>query len=213
MLKALDIAGLSWLTCLFNLAWRLGTVPVFKKGGLEGLLQLSGHHSAQPPHGILFQGDGKEAPTDWQASDSGGAMQSLSWPWRGSWEFDHLVYICSVDLEKATTVVGLLPLGTVGYRGSCFEPSSPCKMKKRPVSIFSAQRVSSMGTSGLCLYFFTDDYILLASSDLYHALGWFAALCESASIRIAPLRPWFSTRKQWFAPSGLGVRCCPKRMS
>jgi len=28
MLKALDIVGLSWLTCLFNVAWRSGTVPM-----------------------------------------------------------------------------------------------------------------------------------------------------------------------------------------
>lgn len=41
-LKALDIVGLSWLTCLYNVAWRSGAVPVdcvtemvvpiFKKG-------------------------------------------------------------------------------------------------------------------------------------------------------------------------------------
>ena len=28
MLKALDIVGLSWLTHLFNVAWRSGTTPV-----------------------------------------------------------------------------------------------------------------------------------------------------------------------------------------
>lgn len=28
MLKALDIVGLSWLTCYFSVNWRSGTVPV-----------------------------------------------------------------------------------------------------------------------------------------------------------------------------------------
>lgn len=42
MQKALDAVGVSWLTCLFNVVWRLGTVPtdwqtrmvfpIFKKG-------------------------------------------------------------------------------------------------------------------------------------------------------------------------------------
>ncbi|KAL3999283.1 hypothetical protein ACER0C_007054 [Sarotherodon galilaeus] len=42
-LKALDVVGLSWLTCLYNVAWRSGAVPldwqtgvvvpIFKKGG------------------------------------------------------------------------------------------------------------------------------------------------------------------------------------
>jgi len=52
LLKALDIVGLSWLTRLVNVAWRSGTVPVecqtgvvvpnVKKGGPEGVHQLSG---------------------------------------------------------------------------------------------------------------------------------------------------------------------------
>ncbi len=56
MLKALDIVGLSWLTRLFDVAWRSGTVtvewqtrvvaPIFKKGGLEGALQLSRYRRA-----------------------------------------------------------------------------------------------------------------------------------------------------------------------
>ena len=71
MLKALDIVGLSWLTRLCNVAWGSGTVPVawqtgggphFQKGGPEGVLQLSGDHTAQPPRESLFQGAGKEAP-------------------------------------------------------------------------------------------------------------------------------------------------------
>lgn len=34
MLKALNINGLSWLTCIFNVAWRTGTVPVYWQTGL-----------------------------------------------------------------------------------------------------------------------------------------------------------------------------------
>jgi len=91
MLKALDIVGLSWLTRLVNVAWRSGTVPVewqtgvvvpiFKKRGLEGVLQLSGYHTAQPPRERLFQGAGKEAPADCQTSASVGTMWIPSWPW------------------------------------------------------------------------------------------------------------------------------------
>ena len=73
MLKALDIVGLSWPTHLFSrvgvgdrtcgVADR-GGGPHFQKGGPEGVLQLSGDHTAQPPWESVFHGAGKEAPAD-----------------------------------------------------------------------------------------------------------------------------------------------------
>jgi len=55
-LKALYVVGLSWLTRLCNIVWTSGTVPLdwligvviplFKK---EGVFQLQGDHSPQPP--------------------------------------------------------------------------------------------------------------------------------------------------------------------
>lgn len=109
--KPLDIAELSCLTRLFNVAWRTGTVPakwqtgvmvpILKKGGMTGVLKLSGYHTIQLSLERLFQDAGMEAPTDCQTSDPGGTMQIMSWscingpahyPYgvtRGSWEFAH----------------------------------------------------------------------------------------------------------------------------
>lgn len=71
MLKALDIARLSWLTDLFNVTWTSRAVPaewqtglvvhVFKKGGSEGVLQLLGDQTTQSLDKCLLQGVGKEA--------------------------------------------------------------------------------------------------------------------------------------------------------
>ncbi|KAI3355554.1 hypothetical protein L3Q82_018389 [Scortum barcoo] len=65
-LKSLDVVGLSWLTRLCNIAWRLGTVPLewqtgvvvplFKKGDLESVFQLQGDHTFQPPREGLTPG-------------------------------------------------------------------------------------------------------------------------------------------------------------
>ncbi|KAI3358272.1 hypothetical protein L3Q82_003269 [Scortum barcoo] len=69
-LKSLDVVGLSWLTRLCNIAWRLGTVPLewqtgvvvplFKKGDPESVFQLQGDHTSQPPREGLRQGTGEE---------------------------------------------------------------------------------------------------------------------------------------------------------
>ncbi|KAI3366592.1 hypothetical protein L3Q82_009277 [Scortum barcoo] len=62
-LKSLDVVGLSWLTRLCNIAWRLGTVPLewqtgvvvlgwwslFLKRGPESVFQLQRDHTSQPP--------------------------------------------------------------------------------------------------------------------------------------------------------------------
>ena len=75
----LDMVGLSWLTCLFNVAWRSGTTlvewqtgvvfPDFKKKdwrvcfNYRGITLLS-----------LLPSVGEEAPTSCRTSDSGGAV-------------------------------------------------------------------------------------------------------------------------------------------
>ncbi|KAI3352367.1 hypothetical protein L3Q82_005333 [Scortum barcoo] len=68
-LKSLDVVGLSWLTRLCNIAWRLGTVPLvwqtgvvvplFKKGTGE-CVPTTGDHTSQPPREGLRQGTGEE---------------------------------------------------------------------------------------------------------------------------------------------------------
>ncbi|KAI3363179.1 hypothetical protein L3Q82_011552 [Scortum barcoo] len=82
-LKSLDVVGLSWLTCLCNIAWRLGTVPLEwqtgvvvplwgKKGGPESVFQLQGITlQPQPPREGLRQGTGEENSADSRPSDSG----------------------------------------------------------------------------------------------------------------------------------------------
>ncbi len=87
ILKGLDIVGLSCLTRLFSVVWSAcgvadrGGGSHLQKVGPEGVCQLSGYHTAQPPWESLHQGAGKEAPTDCQTSDPRGAMQIPSWPW------------------------------------------------------------------------------------------------------------------------------------
>ncbi|KAI3373757.1 hypothetical protein L3Q82_022339 [Scortum barcoo] len=89
-LKSLDVVGLSWLTRLCNIAWRLGTVPLewqtwgggpsFKKvkRGPESVFQLQGDHTSQPPREGLRQGTGEENSADSRTSDSGGTMRFSS---------------------------------------------------------------------------------------------------------------------------------------
>ncbi|KAI3369434.1 hypothetical protein L3Q82_007661 [Scortum barcoo] len=87
-LKSLDVVGLSWLTRLCNIAWRLGTVPLewqtgvvvplFKKGDRRVCSNYRGDHTSQPPREGLRQG----------------CLEGL-------WEFAQPVHMCFVDLEKA----------------------------------------------------------------------------------------------------------------
>ncbi|KAI3374595.1 hypothetical protein L3Q82_021173 [Scortum barcoo] len=73
-LKSLDVVGLSWLTRLCNIAWRLGTVPLvwqtgvvvplFKKGDRRVCSNYTGDHTSQPPREGLRQGTGEENSAD-----------------------------------------------------------------------------------------------------------------------------------------------------
>ncbi|KAI3376551.1 hypothetical protein L3Q82_016999 [Scortum barcoo] len=69
-LKSLDVVGLSWLTCLCNIAWRLGTVPLewqigvvvplFKKGDRRVCSNYRGITLLSLPREGLRQGTGEE---------------------------------------------------------------------------------------------------------------------------------------------------------
>ncbi|KAI3354358.1 hypothetical protein L3Q82_018881, partial [Scortum barcoo] len=81
-LKSLDVVGLSWLTRLCNIAWRLGTVPLewqtgwwslfLKRGTGESVFQLQGDHTSQPPREGLRQGTGEENSADSRTLDPSG---------------------------------------------------------------------------------------------------------------------------------------------
>ncbi|KAI3364104.1 hypothetical protein L3Q82_010930 [Scortum barcoo] len=94
-LKSLDVVGLSWLTRLCNIAWRLGTVPLewqtgvvvplFKKGDRRVCSSVFHHYRgitllSLPGKVYTPEGTGEE---NWQAdsrpSDSGGTMRFSSW--------------------------------------------------------------------------------------------------------------------------------------
>ncbi|KAI3352436.1 hypothetical protein L3Q82_005390 [Scortum barcoo] len=90
-LKSLDVVGLSWLTRLCNIAWRLGTVPLewqtgvvvplFKKGDRRVCSNYRGITRPQPPREGLRQGTGEENSADSRPSDSGGTMRFSSRSW------------------------------------------------------------------------------------------------------------------------------------
>ena len=79
LLKALDVVGLSLLTCLCNIVWLSGTVPLewptgvvvplFKKGETEAVFQLQGDHTSKPPQEGLLQGTGEKSVAANQTSD------------------------------------------------------------------------------------------------------------------------------------------------
>ncbi len=65
------------------------------------------------------------------------------------------------------------------------------------------------GNLGTASLLFTDNLVLLASPahDLQQVLQWFVSNVKETQWQLASqsLRPWFSARKGWIIPSGLGV--------
>ncbi|KAK3535941.1 hypothetical protein QTP70_021242 [Hemibagrus guttatus] len=213
-LKSLDVVGLSWLTCLCNIAWWSGTVsldwvtgvvvPLFKKGDWR-----EEQCGFRPSRGTLDQ------------------LYTLHRVLEGSWEFAQPVHMCFVDLEKAFDRVphGILweVLWEYGVRSpllravrSLYNRSrslvriASCKSDLFPVHVGLRQgcplspvlfivfmdRISrrSQGLEGVWFgdhrissLIFADDVVLLAPSslDLQHALGHFAAECEAAGMRVS----------------------------
>ncbi|KAI3356692.1 hypothetical protein L3Q82_003377 [Scortum barcoo] len=113
-LKSLDVVGLSWLTRLCNIAWRLGTVPLewqtgvvvplFKKGTGE-CVPTTGDHTSQPPYSADSQTLGFRRNNVTGFRPGRGTLDQLCYTLRrvleGLWEFAQPVHICFVDLEKA----------------------------------------------------------------------------------------------------------------
>ncbi|KAI3370757.1 hypothetical protein L3Q82_007303 [Scortum barcoo] len=88
-LKSLDVVGLSWLTRLCNIAWRLGTVPLewqtgvvvplFKKGDRRVCSNYRGITLLSLPEKVYMPGGtGEENSADSRPSDSGGTMRFSS---------------------------------------------------------------------------------------------------------------------------------------
>ncbi|KAI3354788.1 hypothetical protein L3Q82_004529 [Scortum barcoo] len=125
-LKSLDVVGLSWLTRLCNIAWRLGTVPLewqtggwwslfLKRGTGECVPTTEGSHFSASPGRSLRQGTGEENSADSRPPRISQEEQCGFRPGRGTvdqlytlrrvleglWEFAQPVHMCFVDLEKA----------------------------------------------------------------------------------------------------------------
>ncbi|KAL0153242.1 hypothetical protein M9458_051417, partial [Cirrhinus mrigala] len=122
-LKSLDVVGLSWLTRLCNIAWRLGTVPLdWQTGVVVPLFKKRDRRVCSNYRGItLLSLPGKVyarvlerrirpiVEPRIQEEQCGfrpgrGTMDQLYTLFRvlkGSWEFAQPVHMCFVDLEKA----------------------------------------------------------------------------------------------------------------
>ncbi|KAI3377613.1 hypothetical protein L3Q82_008772 [Scortum barcoo] len=169
-LKSLDVVGLSWLTRLCNIAWRLGTVPLewqtkgwwslfLKRGTGECVPTTGGSHFSASPGRSTPQGTGEENSADSRPSDSGGTMR-----------------FSSRVVEHWTS--SILSAGCLRVYGSLPNQSTCALWIWRRHST-----VSLVVFCGEC----SDDVVLLASSsqDLQHVLERFAAECEAAGMRIS----------------------------
>ncbi|KAI3353319.1 hypothetical protein L3Q82_019273 [Scortum barcoo] len=126
-LKSLDVVGLSWLTRLCNIAWRLGTVPLewqtgvvvplFKKGDRRVCSNYRGSHFSASPgkvstpgywrgeFGLIVDPRIQEEQCGFRPDGRGTLDQLYTLRLRrvleGLWEFAQPVHMCFVDLEKA----------------------------------------------------------------------------------------------------------------
>ena len=165
MLKALDIAGLSWLTCLFNVAWGLGTVPVawqtgvvvptFRKGDQRVCSNYRGITLLSLPGNIY--------------------SRVLERRLRPIVEPQLQVEQCGFrpvhgTVDQLFTLAGLL--------GGGMDRISKRRRGEESVR-FGELRIESL--------LFADNVVLLATSDsdLQHALGRFAAECEAVGMRVS----------------------------
>ncbi|KAI3357370.1 hypothetical protein L3Q82_015800 [Scortum barcoo] len=90
-LKSLDVVGLSWLTRLCNIAWRLGTVPLewqtgvvvplFKKGDRRVCSNYRGITLLSLPGKVYARVLERRIRPIVEPSDSGGTMRFSSWSW------------------------------------------------------------------------------------------------------------------------------------
>ncbi|KAI3363689.1 hypothetical protein L3Q82_001313 [Scortum barcoo] len=112
-LKSLDVVGLSWLTHLCRIAWRLGTVPL--EWQTRGVPTTGESHFSASREGPLRQGTEEENSADSQPpqiqEEQGGfhpgcgTLDQLytlhAVVLEGLWEFAQPVHMHFVDLEKA----------------------------------------------------------------------------------------------------------------
>ncbi|KAI3361768.1 hypothetical protein L3Q82_002111 [Scortum barcoo] len=121
--KSLDVVGLSWLTRLCNIAWRLGTVPLvwqtgvvvplFKKGDRRVCSNYRGSHFSASPGKVYARVlerrirpivDPRIQEEQCGFRPGRGTLDQLYTLHRvleGLWEFAQPVHMCFVDLEKA----------------------------------------------------------------------------------------------------------------
>uniref|UniRef100_A0AAQ4R3P6 Reverse transcriptase domain-containing protein n=1 Tax=Gasterosteus aculeatus aculeatus TaxID=481459 RepID=A0AAQ4R3P6_GASAC len=144
MLKAMGVGGLSWMTRLFNIAWKSGTVPkewqtgvvvpLFKKGDQRLCAYYRGITLLSLPGKVFskvlerrIRPIVKPRIEEEQCGFRPGRgttdqLFTLSRIIEGAWEYAHPVYICFVDLEKAYDRVPREKLWEVlreyGVRGS-----------------------------------------------------------------------------------------------
>ena len=123
MLKALGVEGLSWSTRLFNITWGSGSVPKeWQTGVVVSLFKMGDQRVCTYYRGItLLSLPGKvyskvlERRVQWTAEPQieeeqcgfctgRGTMDqlfTLAGILEGAWEYNLLVHMCIVDLEKA----------------------------------------------------------------------------------------------------------------
>ncbi|KAI3354050.1 hypothetical protein L3Q82_018608, partial [Scortum barcoo] len=191
-LKSLDVVGLSWLTRLCNIAWRLGTVPLeWQTGVVVPLFKKGDRRVCSNYRGItLLSLPGKVYAR----------LYTLHRVLEGLWEFAQPVHMCFVDLEKAFDRVprGILwgVLREYGVRGPLLRAVRSLYDRSRSLVRIAGRFLGrrSQGPEGvrfgnhrISSLLFADDVVLLASSsqDLQHVLERFAAECEAAGMRIS----------------------------
>ena len=123
MLKALGVEGLSWMTRLFNIAWKSGTVPrewqtgvvvpLFKKGDQRVCANYRGITLLSLPGKVyskvlerrirpIVEPQIQEEQCGFRPGrGTTDQLFTLSRILEGAWEFAQPVYMCFVDLEKA----------------------------------------------------------------------------------------------------------------
>ncbi|KAI3373305.1 hypothetical protein L3Q82_006600 [Scortum barcoo] len=182
-LKSLDVVGLSWLTRLCNIAWRLGTVPLewqtgvvvplFKKGTGECVPTTGGSHFSASPGRSLYARVLERRI--WPIVDNLGSQiqekQCGFRPGRGT-------------LDQLYTLHRVLE----GLYGVC--PTSPHVLCGSGEGIrlcpswYSVGVLREYGVRGQALC--CRSLVRIAGSqDLQHVLERFAAECEAAGMRIS----------------------------
>ncbi|KAK3537069.1 hypothetical protein QTP70_000867 [Hemibagrus guttatus] len=110
-LKSLDVVGLSWLTCLCNIAWWSGTVPLdwatgvvvplFKKGDRRVCSNYRGITLLSLPGKVYSRVLERRVRLLVEPRIQEDQLYTLHRVLEGSWEFAQPVHMCFVDLEKA----------------------------------------------------------------------------------------------------------------